>query len=67
MLGENIPTNTKFQEEIENRMAIEYLSQQPSGFLYLLNFVLLSGYAVESEKLLTATASGKQGVPKQVH
>ena len=67
MLGENIPTNTKFQEEIENRMAIEYLSQYPSGFFYLLNFVLLSGYAVESEKLLTATASGKQGVPKQVH
>ena len=48
-------------------MAIEYLSQYPSGFFYLLNFVLLSGYAVESEKLLTATASGKQGVPKQVH
>ena len=34
---------------------------------YLLTLVLLSEDAVESEKLLTAIVSGKQGVPEQVH
>ena len=60
-----------------NKHEISRRNRKPDGYrisqsitfrlFYLLNFVLLSGYAVESEKLLTATASGKQGVPEQVH
>ena len=37
------------------------------AFSILWKFALLSEYAVELEKLLTVTTSGKQGVPEQMH
>ena len=37
------------------------------ALLLIFKFAVLSEYAVESEKLLTAIVSGKQGVPEQVH
>ena len=37
------------------------------ALLLIFKFALLSEYAVELEKLLTVTTSGKQGVPEQVH